>query len=233
MARPKRCKKTRKARSNRQRSERHREPVAAASRSARRSTTRAQRNVGARQELLDAPNGGQRPAGSGNGGPHGGGPGNGRPGKARDSVLERPLEGVWGRLVTKDGALGPDLIIRFDEIFYLGIGRENLGDIVHAKWTELVPVAKGRIFLQTDFGVFDSRLRGLTNAHERLPAQFERIHQSLICNLGRIRWSELSGQTQSRVGFARVVLGEPIVLGDGLVVSRRHVPTVRDRLGYH
>jgi hypothetical protein len=146
-----------------------------------------------------------------------------------------PPPGLWDqpaprlrRLVVRQlaGDRGRHTVVPVEQALYLFVGFDPKLGLVEGAGTRPHEVRRGRVYLRTLKDLFVTPYRSLGDVQAVLdPAQFVRIHQSIIVNVLRIVEVDASGK-RKRLAVA---------LGDGtkewLTASRRSLPALRLALG--
>jgi hypothetical protein len=117
-------------------------------------------------------------------------------------------------------------LISVGEILYLFVGYASSRGLVAGAWNRARTLRRDRVYLRTSQDLFRTHYRSITAASGRLdPAQFIRIHQSILVNLNRVTEIDLTGKVK--------LLGVGVSNGtsEWLVVSRRSLPALRLELG--
>lgn len=146
---------------------------------------------------------------------------------------ERGGDPILSRLtVVEIGEIDSDreVTIDIELIRYLCTGQAILDDRIEARW-----IAKGRIrpkaiYVRTADRLYCTSSLGFAELLERLPGNFEKVNHGVVVNDKWIGLPELRRQHHKRVGMR--VAGRPDESPvEWVSVSRRHVATVRDRIG--
>jgi hypothetical protein len=122
-----------------------------------------------------------------------------------------------------------EVTIGVDQILYLCSGRAAGRGRVEASWVDTVRLRPAWIYVRTAKRLYGTSRLSIAELLERLPENFEKVNHGVVVNDDWIRWPELRRQRTKRVGM--LVAGRPSEpLAEWVSVSRRHAPTVRDRI---
>ncbi|MFQ5479246.1 MAG: hypothetical protein ACE5E4_11590 [Candidatus Binatia bacterium] len=114
-------------------------------------------------------------------------------------------------------------------LLYVFVSRPNLEPILHLpRWGKGLALTDHRLYGRTSSGLYHLSVRSLIELSRSLDSNWTFANQAVLVNLAQVRWADLGAHTKKLLGFDPPGAES---IGEGVVVTREYVGTVKAKLG--
>lgn len=150
-------------------------------------------------------------------------------GKRTSGGRVAPLSRLAVAQMDEDGG-EHDTVIAVAQILYCCLGRAALSGPVDGKWKAIAATRPGWVYARTPQLACRTHFRTIAALLERLPENFMQVNQGVALNLDKIDCHELGRGRRRRVAVRMPSRPKEREL-EWIVVSRRHLRELRERIG--